>query len=125
MEVQGTVWVAVLEGDPNRPNLVASSVYDTKPVHYLSMVSPELKWIVREKACFNVETGEVENLYFLRMNHIHNYNSTMGDVYVSDQLRGTYRIDFWVQNQKWWWSILFWAIGVLLVNAYVVYLTIQ
>ena len=38
-DVRGTVKAAVLEGDLGCPNLVASSVYDTKPVHYLSMVS--------------------------------------------------------------------------------------
>jgi len=36
MLVRGTVKVAVLEGDPECPNWVASSVYDTKPVHFLS-----------------------------------------------------------------------------------------
>ena len=35
---QGTVKAAVLEGDPRFPNLIESSVYDKKPVHYLSMV---------------------------------------------------------------------------------------
>ena len=45
----------------------------------------------------------------------------MGHVDVSDQLRGSYRIDRWVRNRKWWWSMFFWGIGVLLTNAYVVY----
>ena len=41
--VRGTVEAAVLEGDLDCPNLVASSVYDsTKPVHYLSMVSDSI-----------------------------------------------------------------------------------
>ena len=41
--VRGTVKVAVLEGDPGCPNLIATSVYDTKPVHYLSMVSQSIE----------------------------------------------------------------------------------
>ena len=41
--MRGTVKAAVLEGDPKCPNLVASSVYDAKRVHYLSMVSGEVK----------------------------------------------------------------------------------
>ena len=45
ISVRGTVKAAVLEGDPKFPNLVASSVYDTKPVHYLSIVSGEVKWV--------------------------------------------------------------------------------
>ena len=36
--VRGTVKVPVLEGDADCVDLVALSVYDTKPVHYLSMV---------------------------------------------------------------------------------------
>ena len=36
---QGTSKVSVLEGDTGCPNIIAYSVYDTKPVNYLSMVS--------------------------------------------------------------------------------------
>eukprot|EP00957_Ditylum_brightwellii_P041759 3162387-Ditylum_brightwellii.AAC.1 len=44
-----TVKAAVLEGDTECPCLVASSVYDSKPVYYLSMVTHELKWVVKQK----------------------------------------------------------------------------
>ena len=43
--VRGTVKSVVLEGDTKCPNLVASSVYDAKPVHCLSMVYGEVKWV--------------------------------------------------------------------------------
>eukprot|EP00957_Ditylum_brightwellii_P084676 6438645-Ditylum_brightwellii.AAC.1 len=43
-----TVNAAVHEGDPRYPCLIASSVYDTKPVHYLSMIMYELKWVVKQ-----------------------------------------------------------------------------
>ena len=52
IEQRGTVKAAVLRGDPDCPNLVASSVYDAKPVHYLSMVCEKLEWIVKEKVCY-------------------------------------------------------------------------
>ncbi len=81
---------AVLEGDPECPNLVASSVYDTKPVHFLSMICDSIKWIVKEKSVFNVETGKMETLRFLRLNYINDYNYGMGHVDVSDQLRNNY-----------------------------------
>ena len=42
---RGTVKVAVLEGDSGSPNIIASSVYYTKPVHYLSMVSKSVQWV--------------------------------------------------------------------------------
>ena len=45
----------------------------------------------------------------------------MGYIDISDQLRGSYRIDAWLRNRKWRWSILFWAICVMLTNAYVLY----
>ena len=108
MKVRGTVKAAVLQGDPGCPNLVATSVYDTKPVHYLSMISEEVKWIEKEKEVFNVDTNQVECVKFLRMGHIDVYNGTMGDV-------------DWVRNRKWWWSMFFWGFGVLLTNAYVTY----
>jgi hypothetical protein len=49
----------------------------------------------------------------------------MGNVDVSDQLRNTYRFDHWLQKRKWWWSILFWWIGVMLVNAYLYYVAVN
>ena len=49
----------------------------------------------------------------------------MGHVDVADQLRGNYCIDIWIRNHKWWWGILFWSIGTLLTNAYVVYLKVN
>jgi hypothetical protein len=123
MAVRGTVKAAVLQGDPDCPDLVASSGYDTKPVHFLSMTCDSVKWIVKEKAVFNKDTGKTEIMRFLRLNYINDYNYGMGHVDVSDQLRNSYRFDHWLRNTKWWWSIFFWALGVNLVNAYVVYTT--
>ena len=119
--VRGTVKAAHLQGDDVVKCLLASSVYDTKPVHYLSMVSVVLEWVVVEKKVYNVDTQRTEFIRFLRLNVIHKYNHTMGHVDVADQLRGSYRIDIYVRNCKWWWAIMFWAFGTLLTNAYVVY----
>ena len=47
--VRGTVKAAHLQGDDIVKCLVASSVYDTKPVHYFSMISVVLLWVVVEK----------------------------------------------------------------------------
>ena len=125
LKVRGTVKAAVLVGDPDCPNLIASSVYDTKPVHYLSMASDSIKWIVKERKVFNVDTNQIEKLQFMRLNQINEYNNGMGDVDLADQLRGVYRLDTWVRNRKWWWSMLFWYIGVLSTNAYKVYLRVN
>ena len=114
-----------MEGDAACTNLVACIIYDTKPVHYLSMVCDTLKWVVMEKPCFNVETGMVETLRFLIMNTIHEYNNTMGGVDLSDQPWETYRIYKGLWNRKWWWFISFWSIVVMITNAYVIYLHVN
>ena len=36
---------------------------------------------------YNVDTGNVEDLKFLRLNQIDKYNNGMGDVDVADQLK--------------------------------------
>ena len=75
-------------------------MYDSKPVHFLSMACAELKWKTQEKDVYNIETGQVESLYFLRMNNNISYNQKMGNVDVADQLRGNYRLDIGVRNRK-------------------------
>ena len=71
---------------------------------------------------YNVDTSKVKALKFLRLNQINKYNNGMGDIDVADQIRGLYRLDRWVRNREWWWSMLFWSMGVLLANAYKLYL---
>ena len=59
------------------------------------------------------------------MNTINDYNNTMGHVDISDQPRNTHWFDHWLRNHKWWWSLLFWALGAMLVNAYVIYIIVN
>jgi len=125
IKVRGTAKAVLLVGYPGCPNLVVCSIYDTKPVHYLSMICYTLELVVMEKPCFNVETGMIEILRYLRMNTIQEYNNTMGGVDLADQLWGTYCVDKEVHNIKWWWSILFWSICFMITNAYVIYLKIN
>jgi hypothetical protein len=65
MVTQGTVKAAVLKGDAECPNLMATSIYDTKPVHFLSTICEYIKWIMKERSVFNVDTGCVVNIRFL------------------------------------------------------------
>jgi len=44
-KMRGTTKAAVLTDDPEVLELVAFSVYDTKPMHFLSMACTALKWI--------------------------------------------------------------------------------
>jgi hypothetical protein len=119
--LRGTVKVSVLKGDPDCPAMVAASVYDTKPVHFLSMMCESIQWVVKERLVYNVETEMMEVLRFLRLNVNDFYNINMGHVDVSDQLRNTYRFDHWLRQWKWWWSVWLWSLGVMLVNAYTTY----
>ena len=59
IETRGTEKEAVLEGNQKCTNLIEAIMYYTKPVHYISMVSEEMKWVVKYKECFNVDTDNV------------------------------------------------------------------
>ena len=87
------------------PDLLAVAYYDQKPVHFLSTC---------EKKVFCVESDQVETLKFLRPSINNDYNYGMGGVDIADQLRHYYHFDHWMRKHKWWWSVFFWAIGVLL-----------
>jgi Transposase IS4 len=121
MTVRGTVKAAVLRGDKDCMDLVACSFYDTKPVHIISMVCDTIKWVEKTRLVYDSEQSKMVAMKFLRLNLNDDYNNDMGHVDVADQLRGNYRMDRWLRQYKWWWSIWLWGFGVLLVNAYIFY----
>jgi hypothetical protein len=123
--VRGTVKAAVLEGDPDCPNLVAVSVYDTKPVHFISMVSECIEWITKSRKMWNKAVQALVSVEFLRLNINDDYNREMNDVDIFDHLRTIYEFDHWLRNRKWWWAIFLYAMGVLLTNAYLVYCSVM
>ena len=49
IKTKGTAKVEFIRGDPKLTKLIESSVYYTNPVHYITMVSEELNWAVKEK----------------------------------------------------------------------------
>ena len=49
----------------------------------------------------------------------------MGHVDILDKIQNTYRFDRWLRNRKWWWSLLFWILGFMLVDAYVIYIIVN
>ena len=118
LAARGNVKSAVLMGNPDCLNLVATSVYDTKPVHFLSMSCGSIKWIVKTRDIYCVDTQKFETIQFLRLNVNNDYNAGMGHVDVSNQLRKYYQMDRWLRSQKWWWEIYLWGMGVVIVNAY-------
>jgi hypothetical protein len=95
MAICGRVKMAVLLGDKDCPNLVSVSVYDTKPVHFLSMVCESIKWIEKSCPVFNPKEKQMTPMSFMWLNINDAYNSDMGHLDVADQLRGNYCMDHW------------------------------
>ena len=59
IDTRGTEKIAVLKGGPKLTKLIEASVYDNKSVHYISMVSEELKRVLKEEDFLNVDTCKV------------------------------------------------------------------
>jgi len=57
---RGIVKAAVLKGDPQVKDMIAFSVYDTKPVHFISTAATSLKWIKKKKLVYNKVTQQAE-----------------------------------------------------------------
>ena len=121
--MRGETKAAVLEGDADCPSLVAYSVYDSKPVHFLSMAADKLVWDRNERSVYDKAQRRVVKMPFYRTSIQNFYNHHMNSVDVADQLRGSYNFQHWMRNRKWWWALFMWGFGVLLVNAYILYKT--
>ena len=85
LAARGTVNATVLMGDPDCLNLVATSVYDTKPVHFFSMSCGSIKWIVNNRDIYCVDMQKFKTIQFLILNINDDYNAGMGHADVSDQ----------------------------------------
>ncbi len=121
--LRGTTKAAVLSGVPALEDcpLVACSVYDSKPVHFLTTCAERIKWITKSKPVYDKTSGIVRDAEFLRLSINDSYNNKMNKVDQADQLRGNYRPDRFSRQYKWWWAIYFWGYGTIHVNAYVIY----
>ena len=121
-KVRHTVKAAVLKGDSVIQNLVAVSLYDTKPVYFLSSACEGIKWITKARKVYDQRKQSTFKMDFHRLNIVDFYNLNMGSVDQADQLRNHYRIEtFWHRNRKWWWSLWWWGFQVLLTNSYILY----
>ena len=63
--VRHTVKVAILKGDEVYKDLLAISIYDTKPAYFLTSVASEIKWI--EKKRFLIRIQKNISLTFLQI----------------------------------------------------------
>ena len=101
--------------------MVAVSIYDTKPVHFLSMCCTEINWMEKTRKTWDKESSCMRLGRFLRLFINDSYNMNMNNVDVADQLRGGYRPDRRMRKQKWCCSMFFWGNGTLIVNAFIAY----
>ena len=116
-----TLKAACLEGDPQIPGLVCTSLYDSKPFYMMTNACEELKWVKKTREVYHKGLNRMVKLPFYRLNVVDEYNNNMNNVDVADQVRGSYRCDKWMRKRKWWWSMFWWCFEMSLTNAYILY----
>ena len=57
-QARGSVKAAVLKDDAKVKDMVAFSVYDTKPVHFISTAATSLKWVKKQRTVFDTRTNQ-------------------------------------------------------------------
>ena len=78
--VRGTVKVEVRTGDPICPNILACSIYDTKPVHVISTVAKEVAWWNIRRKVYLEDKNTFKESFFKRLNVISLSSKTLGTV---------------------------------------------
>ena len=102
--VNGTVKVCVLKGVPalSMCTLFACPIYDTNPVHFISMCSDNITWNKNTRQKWDKSTSFMMLGRFLGLSTNDSYNINMNNVNISDQLRGSSRPDRRMRKHKWW-----------------------
>ena len=85
------------------------------------MKTKEIYWEDKTRDVFDKENGCMAKMKSLRLNVNDDYNYGMGGADIADQIRGSYRFNHWLHNFKWWHSIFWWGVQVLMVNSYKCY----
>lgn len=78
--VKGTVKAAVLMGDKRAPFLVGATLYDSKPVRFLSYFVTGIWWVEKIRQVWDRNLRKTVPLKFLRLNINNMYNEGMGGV---------------------------------------------
>ena len=100
--MKGTVKAAVLEGVPDMDHkkFVAVSIYDTKPVHFLSTCCKEIKWMEKTHKTWDKDISCMRLGRFLCLVINDSYNMNMNNFDFADQMRVSYRRDIWMRRTK-------------------------
>ena len=89
---------AVLDSVPDLPGLVTMLLYETKPVHFLSVYYNAIEWIQKTRQVYDPETKMVCDAHFLRLNVNDSYSYNMNLVDLRYQLWNVYRVDYWMRK---------------------------
>mmetsp|Transcript_24190 Transcript_24190/g.55012 ORF Transcript_24190/g.55012 Transcript_24190/m.55012 type:complete len:290 (-) Transcript_24190:221-1090(-) len=119
--IRGTLKAAIIWSVPDLTPIVCTSLYNVKPFYMMSTVAPDATWHKRSMEIFCTFFDKKVQVPFYRLNMANIYNNNMGEVDVGDQLRLVYHFDYWLHNRKWWWSVWFWNMGMLITNSYILY----
>ena len=85
-KVRGTVLADELVGDSKCPSLIVVSVYDTKPVHFISMKIDSIKWEEKSRPVYDISIGHMSTMKSLRINIYDDYNYGMGGDEIAYQI---------------------------------------
>ena len=125
-EKRGTILASYRsEGMPENCEVVCASYYDEqsdKPFHMMLNIVEGVSVIEVRRKCFSTSTLQHFYVTLNRLSLGYLYNQHMNSVDIADQLRMVYRPDgLWLRCRKWWWSLMLWALGQAVTNAYIMY----
>ena len=80
----GAVKTAELNIEGIYETIIATSVYDSKPVCFLSSTCSEVHWVNKTKKVWMQEKGYMMKLEFLCLSSADNCNGSMGNADVAD-----------------------------------------
>ena len=92
----GDIKAAVLQGDPLCPNLIAFSIYDVKPVYFLTTAAEKICWETNTQSVYDKAQRKMVKLHYYQSNIQNFYNFHMNSVDLADHLRSTYGFQHWV-----------------------------
>ena len=116
--VVGIVKAAELKVDGVEEKIVATSVCDSKPSHFLSASCDIVRLVKKTKKVWIQEDGALRELEFLRLSSTDACNNGIGDVDITDQKRVSHFPYRFMRKTKWQWSMWIWGLGLLLINCY-------
>ena len=99
--------------------ILSMSLYDTKSLYLIIVACEGIKWIKKDCKLFYETQQKMVAAPFYQVNVIDDYNHFMGNIDITDQMRGSYCFDHWMLKRKWWWSMFFGSFKLLLTNSYI------